>query len=240
MILYPAIDLKDGKCVRLLRGDMAQATVFADDPASQAGKFEEAGFRWLHLVDLNGAIEGRPVNARAVESIIAATAIPVQLGGGIRNLETVNRWLEAGVNRIILGTMALRNPALVIEACRMFPGQIAVGIDARGGKVAVAGWAEDSSVSAVDLALKFEDAGVAAIIYTDINRDGAMEGPNLEETARLAEKLTTPVIVSGGVSRLQDLEAIKTQADTGIEGIIIGRALYDGAINPKRALDIFP
>lgn len=236
MILYPAIDLKDGKCVRLLRGEMDQATVFSDKPWQQAKKFEEAGFHWLHLVDLNGAFEGKPVNAKAVSDILANVNMLTQLGGGIRDLQTIDAWLNAGINRVILGTAALKNPNLVVQACRRFPEQIAVGIDAKGGKVATDGWANVSEVSAIDLALKFEDAGVSAIIYTDINRDGAMEGPNIEETVKLAERLSTPVILSGGISKLADVQEVKQHQASGIEGIIIGRALYDGSIRPEEAL----
>lgn len=236
MILYPAIDLKDGKCVRLLRGDMDKATVFGDKPAQQAQLFERAGFHWLHIVDLNGAFEGKPVNAKAVSEILSSVHMLTQLGGGIRDMETIGAWLEGGISRVILGTAALRNPALVVQACRAFPDQIAVGIDAQGGKVATDGWAKVSEISAIDLALKFEDAGVSAIIYTDINRDGAMEGPNLEETVKLAERLSTPVILSGGISQLADLLAVKEHAASGIEGIIIGRALYDGSIKPEAVI----
>ncbi|WP_298377850.1 1-(5-phosphoribosyl)-5-[(5-phosphoribosylamino)methylideneamino]imidazole-4-carboxamide isomerase [Azospirillum sp.] len=236
MIIYPAIDLKDGACVRLLRGEMSQATVFNTDPGDQARLFQSQGFEWLHLVDLNGAFEGKPVNGAAVESILKAVTIPVQLGGGIRDLKTIGMWLEKGVSRVILGTVALRDPELVKAACREFPGKVAVGIDAREGYVAVAGWAETSDIKALDLALKFEDCGVAAIIYTDINRDGAMGGVNVESTSDLAFHLTTPVIASGGVSSMEDLIALKTEEDTGIEGVICGRALYDGRIDPKEAL----
>lgn len=238
MIIYPAIDLKDGNCVRLLRGDIDKATVFSESPAEQAKSFEAAGFRWLHLVDLNGAFEGKPVNGKAVKAILENVTIPVQLGGGIRNMETIETWLEAGVSRVILGTLAARNPAVIREACRLFPNQIAVGIDARGGKVAVEGWAETSHLEAKDLALKFEDAGVAAIIYTDISRDGAMEGPNIVESVALAEALSTPVILSGGVSKLEDLKQIKAEEGCGIEGVIIGRALYDGTVKPAEALAV--
>lgn len=234
--LYPAIDLKDGQCVRLLRGEMDKATVFSSSPADQAKAFEDAGFEWLHIVDLNGAFEGKPVNAAAVKSILSHVKMPVQLGGGIRNMDTIGLWLDAGVSRVILGTIALKNPLLVKEACRLYPEQIAVGIDAKEGMVAVQGWAEVSSMKASELAAKFEDCGVAAIIYTDIARDGAMEGPNVEETANLASEITTPVIASGGVSRIEDIAALKARKDTGIEGIIIGRALYDGTIDPKAAL----
>lgn len=236
MILYPAIDLKDGNCVRLLHGEMDKATVFGHDPAAQARQFEQAGFHWLHIVDLNGAFEGRSANAPAVEAILKNITIPAQLGGGIREMAHIERWLTAGVARVILGTVALKNPALVKEACRAYPGKIAVGIDAKQGYVAVQGWAETSQMQAVELALKFEDAGVCAIIYTDIGRDGAMQGPNLEETAALAQAISTPVILSGGVSSVDDLKKIRQYELVGIEGAIIGRALYDGAINPKEAL----
>lgn len=236
MILYPAIDLKDGACVRLIRGDMNQATVFNTDPAEQASAFEAQGFQWLHLVDLNGAFEGRPVNASAVERVLASVKMPVQLGGGIRDLKTIEDWLGRGIRRVILGTVALRRPELVKEACRLFPGRVAVGIDAREGFVAVEGWAETSTVRALDLALRFEDSGVAAIVYTDINRDGAMAGVNVEATSDLAFALTTPVIASGGVSSMRDLMALKAEEDAGIEGVICGRALYDGRIDPAAAL----
>lgn len=238
MILFPAIDLKDGACVRLFQGDMDKATVYNADPASQARAFSDAGFSWLHLVDLNGAIEGRPVNDTAVETILKTISVPAQLGGGIRDMATIRMWLEKGVHRVILGTVALEQPELVKEACRAFPGRIVVGIDARDGYVAVAGWAKTSRVKALDLALKFEDSGVAAIIYTDISRDGAMMGVNLDATTDLAWALTTPVIASGGVSALSDLEEIKAVEDSGIEGVIIGRALYDGRIDAKKALAI--
>jgi phosphoribosylformimino-5-aminoimidazole carboxamide ribotide isomerase len=236
MILFPAIDLKDGACVRLLRGEMAEATVFNTSPADQASRFAEAGFEWLHLVDLNGAFAGRPVNGAAVEAILAAVSIPAQLGGGIRDLATVDFWLERGIRRVILGTVALTDPDLVKTACRRHPGRVVVGIDARDGLVAVEGWATNSTVRALDLALRFEDAGVAAIVYTDINRDGAMGGVNVEATADLAFQLTTPVIASGGVSSLADLEALKANEEAGIEGVICGRALYDGRIVPAQAL----
>lgn len=238
MILYPAIDLKDGACVRLLRGDMARATVFNTDPAAQARAFQDSGFSRLHLVDLNGAFEGRPVNAEAVAAILAAIDMPMQLGGGIRDAETVEMWLEAGIGRVILGTLALREPDLVKALCARFPARIAVGIDARDGQVAVEGWAEQSDMPALDLAKRFEDAGVAAVIYTDIDRDGALQGVNVEATARLAENLSMPVIASGGVSSLDDLRALKAVADTGIEGVISGRALYDGRLDPRAALDL--
>ncbi|MFM2045070.1 MAG: 1-(5-phosphoribosyl)-5-[(5-phosphoribosylamino)methylideneamino]imidazole-4-carboxamide isomerase [Pseudomonadota bacterium] len=236
MIIYPAIDLKDGKAVRLLRGEMDQATIFNIDPAEQAETFQRDGFRWLHLVDLNGAFAGRPVNTEAVERILARVDLPVQLGGGIRDMATIAHWLDKGVARVILGTVAVKDPDLVKEACRSFPGRVAVGIDARDGLVAVEGWARTSEIKALDLALKFEDCGVAAIIFTDINRDGAMGGVNVESTANLACHLTTPVIASGGVSSITDLEALVAEADAGIAGVICGRALYDGRIDPRAAL----
>ena len=236
MILYPAIDLKDGAAVRLLRGEMGQATLYNPDPAAQARDFAAAGFDWLHLVDLNGAFEGQPVNAAAVEAILAAVDLPVQLGGGIRDLATVERWLSAGVRRVILGTAAVKTPALVTEACRAFPGQIAVGIDARAGRVAVEGWAEESDLQAVELARRFEDSGVAVIIYTDIERDGALSGVNVDATAALAAAISVPVIASGGVSSLDDLAALMAVPEPGIAGAICGRALYDGRIDPKSAM----
>ena len=238
MILYPAIDLKDGQAVRLLRGEMATATVFNDDPADQARTFEAAGFAWLHLVDLNGAFEGRPVNRAAVESILAAVAIPAQLGGGIRDMATLSAWLEAGVARVILGTAAVKNPELVRAACREFPGRVALGIDARGGRVAVEGWAEVSEIAALDLARRFADAGAAAIVYTDIARDGVLQGVNVEATADLARATDVPVIASGGVADLADIEALMAAASDGIQGAIIGRALYDGRIDAAAALDL--
>ncbi len=235
MILYPAIDLKDGQCVRLYKGEMDRATVFNDDPAAQARAFEEAGCEWLHLVDLNGAFAGEPVNAGAVEAILGAISVPAQLGGGIRDMATIERWLSRGLARVILGTVAVEDPALVREAARAFPGQVAVGIDARGGRVATRGWAEETDVQATDLARSFEDAGVAAIIYTDIERDGAMQGPNVEATAALARAVSIPVIASGGVSSLDDLLALKN-CGAPLDGVISGRALYDGAIDLPRAL----
>ncbi len=235
MNLYPAIDLKDGKCVRLLRGEMSAATVFGEDPAAQARAFEEAGCRWLHLVDLNGAFAGEPVNGAAVEAILAAISVPVQLGGGIRDRATIENWLERGVARVILGTAAVRNPALVREAAHAHPGRIAVGIDARAGRVAVEGWAETTDMKAEDLARSFEDAGVAAIIYTDIDRDGAMEGPNVEATAALARAVSIPVIASGGVSSLDDLRALKASG-APLDGVISGRALYEGKIDLAEAI----
>ncbi len=234
MILYPAIDLKDGQCVRLLRGEMTAATVFGDDPAAQALKFQDAGCTWLHLVDLNGAFAGAPVNAAAVEAILQAVKVPAQLGGGIRDMATIAMWLEKGLARVILGTVAVENPDLVREAARAFPGQVAVGIDARKGFVATKGWATETTIQASDLALRFEDAGVAALIYTDIDRDGAMGGPNIAATEALARAVSITVIASGGVSSMADLIALR---DTGvIAGAISGRALYDGAIDLAQAL----
>lgn len=238
MKIYPAIDLKDGVCVRLRQGDMTQSTVFNTDPAAQALAFERAGFRHLHIVDLNGAFAGQPVNGAAVEAILAASRLPIQLGGGIRDIATIEGWLGRGVARVILGTVAVRDPALVIEACRRFPGRIAVGIDARGGRVAVAGWAETSELTVRELALRFEAAGVSAIIYTDIDRDGLLQGVNVEATMALAETISTPVIASGGVAGIDDLARLK-RADDGrqkLDGVIIGRALYDGGIDPTAAL----
>ena len=232
--LYPAIDLKQGRVVRLQRGDMALATIYAEDPAEQAARFAADGFRWLHVVDLDGAFAGKPANAEAVARILAATTAPVQLGGGIRNMPTVQVWLEAGVTRVILGSAAVKDPSFVREACRHFPGRIVVGIDARGGMVATEGWAETSTLPARDLALRLEDAGAAAIIYTDIERDGMLTGVNVEQTRALAEALDTPVIASGGVAGLPDLVALK--AVEGIAGGILGRALYDGRIDVGAAL----
>jgi phosphoribosylformimino-5-aminoimidazole carboxamide ribotide isomerase len=234
MILYPAIDLKDGNCVRLYKGEMDQATVFSDNPAAQALEFQKAGCEWLHLVDLNGAFAGEPVNAEPVEAILKACNIPAQLGGGIRDIATIERWLDKGLARVILGTVAVRNPDLVKEAARLFPNQVAVGIDARDGMVAVEGWAETTDVTALDLAKKFEDAGVAAIIYTDIDRDGAMQGPNVAATAALANAVSIPVIASGGVSSMEDLKALKA-CGAPLNGAISGRALYDGAIDVAEA-----
>lgn len=236
MILFPAIDLKDGQCVRLRLGDMEQATVFNDDPAEQARSFESQGFEWLHLVDLNGAFEGRPVNAAAVERILAAIRLPVQLGGGIRSMGQIEAWLGKGIRRVILGTAALRDPDLVRQACRAFPGQIAVGIDAKGGRVAVEGWAETSDLVAVDLAIRFADAGVAAIIFTDIDRDGVLKGLNIDSTLELAQSVPIPVIASGGLASMDDIHRL-LQADCRIlEGAISGRALYDGRIDVRSAL----
>jgi phosphoribosylformimino-5-aminoimidazole carboxamide ribotide isomerase len=235
LILYPAIDLKEGRCVRLLRGDMASATVFGEDPAAQARAFVDAGCQWLHLVDLDGAFAGKPMNAAAVEAILAAVAVPVQLGGGIRDRATIEAWLARGVRRVILGTAALREPELVRAAARAHPGRIAVGIDARDGKVAVEGWDETSATTATDLARHYENAGVAAIIYTDIDRDGAMQGPNVAATAALARAVSIPVIASGGVSSLADLAALKASG-APLDGAITGRALYEGRIDLAAAV----
>ena len=236
MILFPAIDLKDGQCVRLKLGDMAQATVFNDDPAAQALAFERQGFAYLHIVDLNGAFAGKPVNGAAVEGILKAVKMPVQLGGGIRDLATIEQWLASGIRRVILGTIAVRNPALVREACKKYPGRVAVGIDAKGGKVAVEGWAETSELTALDLARRFEDAGVAAIIYTDIDRDGVLKGLNLPSTAELARSTKIPVIASGGLASLDDIRELIKPEYQMLEGAITGRALYDGRIDAQAAL----
>ncbi|GLQ34618.1 1-(5-phosphoribosyl)-5-[(5-phosphoribosylamino) methylideneamino] imidazole-4-carboxamide isomerase [Amylibacter marinus] len=234
MILYPAIDLKDGACVRLYKGEMDQATVFNDNPAAQARAFVTAGCDWLHLVDLNGAFAGAPVNAAPVEEILKTCDVPAQLGGGIRDLATIENWLSKGLQRVILGTVAVEQPDLVREAARKFPGHVAVGIDARDGMVATRGWAEETNVEVTDLARQFEDAGVAAIIYTDINRDGAMQGPNVAATAALANAVGIPVIASGGVSSMADLEALKS-CGAPLDGAISGRALYDGKIDVAEA-----
>ena len=236
MIFYPAIDLKDGQCVRLLRGDMAQATVFGDDPAAQAAAFAAAGAEWLHVVDLDGAFAGHPVNGDAVAAILAAVDVPVQLGGGIRDGATIARWLELGVRRVVLGTAALDDPGVVRQACRHYPGRVAVAVDVRDGLVATQGWAEASEVPALDLARRFEDAGVAAMVYTDIARDGALEGPNVAATVALAGAVTVPVIASGGVSGLADIEALKAAGDGLLEGVIAGRALYDGLLDVAAAV----
>jgi phosphoribosylformimino-5-aminoimidazole carboxamide ribotide isomerase len=238
LTLYPAIDLKDGVCVRLKRGDMDEATVYEQNPALQAEKFQDAGSSWLHVVDLNGAFAGKPVNKDAVAAILNAATVPVQLGGGIRDMAGIKTWLAAGISRVILGSAAVKNPILVHQACKSFPGRIAVGIDAREGFVATEGWAETSTLPARDLARRFQDAGVAAIIYTDIARDGMLSGLNLEQTVALAENLGMPVIASGGVGSLDDLHALRVAAANAvhIEGVIVGRALYDGRIDIDSAL----
>ncbi|WP_269933190.1 1-(5-phosphoribosyl)-5-[(5-phosphoribosylamino)methylideneamino]imidazole-4-carboxamide isomerase [Aminobacter sp. HY435] len=238
MILFPAIDLKDGQCVRLKLGDMDQATVYSNDPGAQAKAFEDQGFDWLHVVDLNGAFAGESVNGAAVEAILKATRNPVQLGGGIRTLAHIESWLEKGLARVILGTVAVRDPDLVKEACRKFPSKVAVGIDAKGGKVAVEGWAEASSLGVVELAKKFEGAGVAAIIYTDIDRDGVLAGINWDSTIDLAEALSIPVIASGGLASIADIVRMTMPDAKKLEGAISGRALYDGRIDPAEALAI--
>ncbi|EHK58802.1 1-(5-phosphoribosyl)-5-[(5-phosphoribosylamino)methylideneamino]imidazole-4-carboxamide isomerase [Allomesorhizobium alhagi] len=238
MILFPAIDLKDGQCVRLKLGDMEQATVYNADPAAQAKTFEDQGFEWLHVVDLNGAFAGGSVNGAAVEAILAATKNPVQLGGGIRTLADIEGWLGKGLARVILGTVAVRNPDLVKEACKKFPGKVAVGIDAKGGKVAVEGWAEASELGAIELAKKFEGAGVAAVIYTDIDRDGILAGINWEATIDLADAVSIPVIASGGLASIADIVRMTMPDAKKLEGAISGRALYDGRIDPQEALAI--
>jgi phosphoribosylformimino-5-aminoimidazole carboxamide ribotide isomerase len=236
MILFPAIDLKDGQCVRLKLGDMAQATVYNEDPAAQALAFENQGFKWLHVVDLNGAFEGHSMNGSAVEAILKSTKNPVQLGGGIRTLAHIESWLSKGLARVILGTVAVRNPALVKEACKLFPGKVAVGIDAKGGKVAVEGWAEASTLEVVELAKQFEGAGVSAIIYTDIDRDGILTGINWESTLALADAVSIPVIASGGLASIKDIQRMLQPDAKKLEGAITGRALYDGRIDAEEAL----
>ena len=238
MILFPAIDLKDGQCVRLKRGLMDQATVFNEDPAAQAKSFQQAGFQWLHCVDLNGAFDGRSVNAEAIKSIRAAIDLPIQLGGGIRDMAAVEGWLAAGIARVILGTAALTNPAFVKEAARAFPGRIVVGADAVGGKVATDGWASVSELTPAELGRKFEDAGVAAILFTDVDGDGLLGGVNVEATAALARAVRIPVIASGGVGGIGDIEKLIAVRETNIEGVVIGRALYDGRIDAAKALDL--
>jgi len=235
MIFFPAIDIKNGECVRLLYGEMDKATVFGDNPAAQAKEFVNAGAKWLHMVDLNGAFSGKSVNAAAICGVISAIDIPVQLGGGIRTMADIEHWLENGITRVILGTVAVRDPELVIKACRKYPNQIALGIDSKNGFVAVEGWAEVSEMRAIDLAKRFEDAGAAVIIATDIARDGAMQGPNLEHTLQMANAVSTPVIASGGVSSMDDLRALKKAGRGLLEGVISGRAVYDGAIDVKQA-----
>jgi len=236
VILFPAIDLKEGKCVRLQQGDMARATIFNHDPAQQAAQFEAQGFRYLHIVDLDGAFAGAPVNAAPVERILEAVTMPVQLGGGIRDIGRVEDWLAKGITRVILGTAAVRDPAFVRQAARRFPGRVAVGLDAKDGRVAVEGWAETSDLTALELAQRFEDAGVAAIIYTDIARDGLLKGLNMEATIALAEAISIPVIASGGLASLDDVKALMEPRAAKLEGAITGRALYDGRLDPRAAL----
>ena len=238
MIIFPAIDLKDGQCVRLKLGDMNEATVFNNDPGDQAKRFQDQGFEWLHVVDLNGAFAGKSENSAAVESILANTTNPVQLGGGIRDLAGIEAWLEKGISRVILGTVAVRDPELVKEACKKFPGHVAVGIDAKGGKVAVEGWAETSELTIIDLAAKFEDAGVSAIIYTDIDRDGILTGLNIDSTLELASSTSIPVIASGGLASIDDVKRLVEPDCAILEGAITGRALYDGRLDPDEALSL--
>jgi len=233
--LYPAIDIKDGACVRLKRGVMADATVYAEDPAAQARAWQDAGFSWIHVVDLNGAFAGRSANAEAVAAILAAVTVPVQLGGGLRDMDAIARWLEAGITRVILGSVAVKDPALVRAACREFPGRVVLGIDARDGKVATEGWAETSEQDAAEMAVRFEDAGAAAIVFTDIARDGMLTGVNVEATAALARRVATPVIASGGIAGVADLTALR-RAEPRIAGAVLGRALYDGRLLPAEAL----
>jgi len=238
VILFPAIDLKNGEAVRLQQGDMARATVFNSDPAKQAKQFEDQGFQWLHLVDLDGAFAGKPVNALAVAQILKTVKIPVQLGGGIRNIATVETWLSEGISRVIIGTAAVREPAFVKEAARKFPGKVAIGIDARGGKVAISGWAEETQLETVEVAKLFEGAGVAALIYTDVERDGMLQGLNLDSTIALAESVSIPVIASGGFASINDVKALLAPRAKKLEGAIAGRALYDGRIDPAEALKL--
>jgi phosphoribosylformimino-5-aminoimidazole carboxamide ribotide isomerase len=236
MIIYPAIDLKGGKCVRLYKGEMSEATIYNDNPSAQAHEFARAGFSWLHVVDLDGAMQGSPENHRAVRDIIKTIDIPVQLGGGIRTHAHIEHWLSEGVSRVILGTAAVRDPELVKRVCREYPDQIAVGIDAREGRVAVEGWVHDANITVAELAAHFEDAGVAAIIFTDINRDGTGQGVNIRSTIELAQSTSIPVIASGGVGSLEDIRAVKAATDKGVQGVIVGKAFYNKSIDPKDAL----
>lgn len=238
MIIYPAIDLKNGQCVRLYKGDMNKDTVYNDDPAAQAQEWARSGFSWVHVVDLDGAVNGAPANHKAVRKIIEAVDIPVQLGGGLRNMAQIEKWLGEGVSRVILGTVAVRDPDLVKKACYEFPGQIVVGIDARAGKVAVEGWVEASDLDAVELAKMFEDVGVSTIIYTDIDRDGTGQGVNVVSTISLAQATSIPVIASGGVGSLDDLKLVRDASQYGVEGVVVGKALYDGRISPEDALKV--
>ncbi len=238
MILYPAIDLKDGQCVRVLHGDLSTATVFNNDPGAQAKSFAAAGFHWVHVVDLNGAVQGKAINAAAVESILSAVSIPVQLGGGIRTLGDIERWIEAGVSRVILGTVAVKQPEIVIEAARKYPEQIAVSVDVRKGKVAVDGWTADSDLDAITVARRFEDVGVAALIVTDIDRDGTVMGFNVEAFGAMADAVSIPVIAAGGLASVDDIAKLKARAGVPVAGAVLGRALYNGAIDPAQALEI--
>lgn len=238
MIIYPAIDLKDGVCVRLYKGNMNDATVYNSDPGSQAKEFKESGFKYLHIVDLNGAVDGLPVNRDAVKSILESTDLPVQLGGGLRNMQHIEDWLDAGVSRVILGTLAVKNPEIVRQACAEFPGQILLGLDARADKVAVEGWIEESETTIFDMAKRFEDAGAAAIVYTDINRDGTEEGPNIKLTKELSESIDIPVIASGGVGSMKHVKEVAKLQEYGVEGLIIGRALYEQRLNISELTDL--
>jgi phosphoribosylformimino-5-aminoimidazole carboxamide ribotide isomerase len=238
VILYPAIDLKDGQCVRVVHGDLSRATVFNTDPAAQARSFVEAGFHWIHVVDLNGAVAGQAVNGAAVEQILGAVSVPVQLGGGIRTLADVERWIEAGVSRVILGTVAVKEPQIVLEAARRYPEQIAVSVDVRKGKVAVDGWTADSDLDAITVAKRFEDAGVAALIVTDIDRDGTVMGFNVEAFGAMADAVSIPVIAAGGLASVDDLEKLKARKGVPVAGAVLGRALYNGAIDPAKALEV--
>ena len=236
MIIYPAIDLKDGQCVRLHKGDMNQDTIYNDSPSAQAMEWAQSGFSWIHIVDLNGAIEGKPVNKDAVQSIIDSVDLPVQLGGGIRNLKQIEEWLNAGVSRIILGTVAVKDPALMREACETFPGQIVLGLDAYGEDVATEGWVETSGRNMIDMVREYEECGMEAIIYTDINRDGTGEGLNMDNTVKLAQSVNVPVIASGGVGSIRDIQAVRDAVTQGVEGVIVGKALYDGRLTPEQIL----
>ena len=238
MILYPAIDLKDGQCVRVLHGDLSTATVFNTDPAAQARTFVEAGFHWIHVVDLNGAVQGKAINAPGVEAILHAVSVPVQLGGGIRSLADIERWIEAGVSRIILGTVAVKDPKIVLDAARLWPEQIAVSVDVRKGKVAVEGWTADSDLDAITVARRFEDAGVAALIVTDIDRDGTVMGFNVEAFGAMADAVSIPVIAAGGLATVDDIVKLKARKGVPVAGAVLGRALYNGAIDPAEALGI--
>ena len=238
MILFPAIDLKDGRCVRLKQGLMSEATIFNDDPAAQAKSFQRAGFKWLHCVDLNGAFAGRSANGDAIRAIQAAVDLPIQLGGGLRDMAAIESWIEAGITRVVLGTAALTNPALVKQAAKRFPGKIVVGADAKGGRIATEGWATVSDLTPADLGRRFEDAGVAAILFTDVDGDGLLKGVNVSATVALARVLRIPVIASGGVSGIEDIEALLAAGDANIEGVVIGRALYDGRIDVDAALKL--